>query len=81
MKRVACCLSIVFALLLFLTGPVGQSLAADPIILGVPTSLGFLEGKEGLACVNMVRIPTNPDSRSSPFRTPPNRSEATLGNL
>ena len=54
MKRVACCLSIVFALLLFLTGPVGQSLAADPIILGVPTSLGFLEGKEGLACVNMA---------------------------
>ena len=54
MKRVACCLSVVFALLLFLTGPVGQSLAADPIILGVPTSLGFLEGKEGLACVNMA---------------------------
>lgn len=28
--------------------------AADPIVLGVPTSLGFLEGKEGLACVNMA---------------------------
>jgi len=28
--------------------------AAEPIILGVPTSLGFLEGKEGLACVNMA---------------------------
>jgi branched-chain amino acid transport system substrate-binding protein len=28
--------------------------AADPIILGVPTSLGFLEGKEGLFCVNMA---------------------------
>jgi len=28
--------------------------AGKPIILGVPTSLGFLEGKEGLFCVNMA---------------------------
>jgi branched-chain amino acid transport system substrate-binding protein len=28
--------------------------ASEPIVLGVPTSLGFLEGKEGLACVNMA---------------------------
>lgn len=28
--------------------------SAEPIVLGVPTSLGFLEGKEGLACVNMA---------------------------
>ncbi len=28
--------------------------AAQPIILGVPTSIGFLEGKEGLFCVNMA---------------------------
>jgi len=27
---------------------------SKPIILGVPTSLGFLEGKEGLFCVNMA---------------------------
>ena len=54
MKRITCCLSAVLTFLLFLTGPVTQSFAADPIILGVPTSLGFLEGKEGLACVNMA---------------------------
>ena len=29
-------------------------LSAEPIVLGVPTSLGFLEGKEGLACVEMA---------------------------
>jgi len=28
--------------------------AEEPIVLGVPTSLGFLEGKEGLFCVNMA---------------------------
>jgi branched-chain amino acid transport system substrate-binding protein len=28
--------------------------AAEPIVLGVPTSLGFLEGKEGLLCINMA---------------------------
>ncbi|HIJ19677.1 MAG TPA: ABC transporter substrate-binding protein, partial [Deltaproteobacteria bacterium] len=54
MKRITCCLSAVLTFLIFLTGPVTQSHAADPIILGVPTSLGFLEGKEGLACVNMA---------------------------
>jgi branched-chain amino acid transport system substrate-binding protein len=30
------------------------TLAADSIVLGVPTSLGFLEGKEGLFCVNLA---------------------------
>ncbi len=34
--------------------PVNPVLAQDPIILGVPTSLGFLEGKEGLFSVNMA---------------------------
>jgi len=34
--------------------PASHVFAKDPIILGVPTSLGFLEGKEGLACVNMA---------------------------
>ncbi len=39
----------------FLWGNPGHYVcAAEPIILGVPTSLGFLEGKEGLACVNMA---------------------------
>ena len=31
-----------------------QVFASEPIVLGVPTSLGFLEGKEGLFCVNMA---------------------------
>ncbi len=39
----------------FLWGNPGHYVcAAEPVILGVPTSLGFLEGKEGLACVNMA---------------------------
>ena len=28
--------------------------AADPIVIGVPTSTGFVEGKEGLAVVQMA---------------------------
>lgn len=31
-----------------------NGLAADPIIIGVPTSTGFVEGKEGLAVVEMA---------------------------
>ncbi len=54
MKKSVCFLSVVLALLVFLLVPVHRSHAAEPIILGVPTSLGFLEGKEGLACVNMA---------------------------
>jgi len=47
----------VFSLLFFLTllpGFYSVCHSADPIVLGVPTSLGFLEGKEGLACVNLA---------------------------
>ena len=54
MKKSACFLSVVMFLLVALLVPVQSSHAAKPIILGVPTSLGFLEGKEGLACVNMA---------------------------
>jgi branched-chain amino acid transport system substrate-binding protein len=32
----------------------GSAVAADPIVIGVPTSTGFLEGKEGLAVVEMA---------------------------
>jgi len=42
------CLFVVWAI------PVHKAIAAEPIVLGVPTSLGFLEGKEGLANVNMA---------------------------
>jgi branched-chain amino acid transport system substrate-binding protein len=31
-----------------------NALAADPIVIGVPTSTGFVEGKEGLAVVEMA---------------------------
>jgi len=31
-----------------------NGLAADPIVIGVPTSTGFVEGKEGLAVVEMA---------------------------
>ncbi|MDZ7700273.1 MAG: hypothetical protein U5R49_26215 [Deltaproteobacteria bacterium] len=44
----------VLAFLFALFTPMAPVMAAEPIILGVPTSLGFLEGKEGLACVEMA---------------------------
>ncbi len=46
-------LSIAFFLTL-LPGFYSVSHSKEPIVLGVPTSLGFLEGKEGLACVNLA---------------------------
>jgi branched-chain amino acid transport system substrate-binding protein len=46
-------LSFVVALLIVWVIPVPKVCAAEPIILGVPTSLGFIEGKEGLASVNL----------------------------
>jgi len=54
MKKSILFLSFVLAFLIALTAPIQIAHAAKPIILGVPTSLGFLEGKEGLACVNMA---------------------------
>ena len=30
------------------------ALAADPIVIGIPTSTGFLEGKEALKAVNLA---------------------------
>ena len=50
MKRITCCLSAVLTFLLFLTGPVTQSFAADPIILGVPHLSRVFRGK-GRACL------------------------------
>lgn len=47
----------IFGLLLFASVSmlsVAWVFAADPIVLGVPTSLGFLEGKEGLLSINMA---------------------------
>ena len=47
-----CC--FILSLLGLVTVLAGGALAADPIVMGVPTSLGFLEGKEGLFAVNMA---------------------------
>ena len=55
MKRILSLSVLVLSLVVVWGAPVNPVLAADdPIILGVPTSLGFLEGKEGLFCVNMA---------------------------
>jgi branched-chain amino acid transport system substrate-binding protein len=47
-----------FTLMLLVLGAVlileGQALASEPIIVGVPTSLGFLEGKESHKVVQMA---------------------------
>ncbi|MEJ2587707.1 MAG: ABC transporter substrate-binding protein [Deltaproteobacteria bacterium] len=53
MKKSIFSLSVLAFLFVLLT-PMTPVMAAEPIILGVSTSLGFLEGKEGLACVNMA---------------------------
>jgi branched-chain amino acid transport system substrate-binding protein len=54
MKKSVCFLSVFLAFVFVLASPFMTVYGADPIILGVPTSLGFLEGKEGLACVNLA---------------------------
>lgn len=54
MKKGMMLVGILFCLS-FTTGIPGHYvLAADPIVIGVPTSTGFLEGKEGLKVVNMA---------------------------
>ncbi len=45
---------VTFALAMVLGGSAQPVRAQEPVILGVPTSLGFLEGKEGLFSVNMA---------------------------
>ena len=54
MKQRLFLLSTVFivALVWFITVPV--AFAAEPIVIGVPTSLGFLEGKESHKVVQMA---------------------------
>jgi branched-chain amino acid transport system substrate-binding protein len=54
MKRPALAALCLFCLISFNLVAFGTLQAEEPIVLGVPTSLGFLEGKEGLACVNMA---------------------------
>ncbi len=55
MKRFLSLSVLVLSLVIVWGAPLNPVLAQeDPIILGVPTALGFLEGKEGLFCVNMA---------------------------
>jgi branched-chain amino acid transport system substrate-binding protein len=54
MSRRVVFMSIVLLFVVALVTHIHSARAAEPIVLGVPTSLGFLEGKEGLACVNMA---------------------------
>jgi branched-chain amino acid transport system substrate-binding protein len=54
MNRRIVFLSLVVCLFVVWGIPITRAIAVEPVILGVPTSLGFLEGKEGLACVNMA---------------------------
>jgi branched-chain amino acid transport system substrate-binding protein len=54
MNRRIVFLSLVLCLFVVWGIPITKAIAVEPVILGVPTSLGFLEGKEGLACVNMA---------------------------
>ncbi len=54
MKKVVLFLSVMAFLAIGVLGGAPKVSAAKPIILGVPTSLGFLEGKEGLKCVKMA---------------------------
>ena len=54
MRRKMWILGLFLALFFVWIIPGHYVLAAEPIILGVPTSLGFLEGKEGLDCINIA---------------------------
>ena len=53
-KRVWCLGLLLFLGVISISLPSHQVIAAEPIILGVPTSLGFLEGKEGLFSINIA---------------------------
>lgn len=54
MKKKIWSLGVLLSMVILLGSPGHDIYASDPIILGIPTSLGFLEGKEGLFCVNMA---------------------------
>lgn len=54
MKRKMWILGLFLSLFFVWAVPSHYVYAAEPIILGVPTSLGFLEGKEGLFCINIA---------------------------
>jgi branched-chain amino acid transport system substrate-binding protein len=47
-------LAVVYLVGICLAGPHAAMAGAEPIVIGVPTSLGFLEGKESLNAVNLA---------------------------
>jgi branched-chain amino acid transport system substrate-binding protein len=54
MKKHIGATGLLFSLLVLCTALAGGVYGADPIVIGVPTSTGFVEGKEGLAIVHMA---------------------------
>ena len=54
MKKRVWIYGLLFTAIFIWTGSFSSIFAAEPITLAVPTSLGFLEGKEGLFSVNMA---------------------------
>jgi branched-chain amino acid transport system substrate-binding protein len=54
MKKRICSLTVFLAFVSVLVSVCMTAHAADPIVIGVPTSTGFVEGKEGLAVVEMA---------------------------
>lgn len=54
MKKHFGVLGLLFSLSAICTFLAGGALGASPIVIGVPTSTGFVEGKEGLAIVHMA---------------------------
>lgn len=54
MKKNICFLSFLLTLLFVWSIPVTHVFASEPIVVAVPTSLGFLEGKESLKAVEMA---------------------------
>lgn len=54
MEKKTCYLRIALLFLVIFGSTVPLAIAADPIVVGVPTSLGFLEGKESLKAVEMA---------------------------
>ena len=52
-RKISVLLAIVVAVSVGMISGQG-ALAADPIVIGIPTSTGFLEGKEALKAVNMA---------------------------
>jgi branched-chain amino acid transport system substrate-binding protein len=54
MKKHFSVFGLLFSLLALCTFLAGGAYGAGPIVIGVPTSTGFVEGKEGLAIVHMA---------------------------